>query len=79
MLGIMANIDPVAELEKRLATDAYRWNRAKLAREIGVSRQYLYQVLNKEVPPSEKVLGFLGLQEKVIYQRQSSTLVGTGS
>jgi|HubBroStandDraft_4_1064222.scaffolds.fasta_scaffold13437_8 DNA-binding phage protein len=66
----MPKLDPVEKLEGRLRSDDYRWNRTKLAKDIGISRQHLYDVLKRKASPSEKVLVFLGLKQ--IYQQTGS-------
>lgn len=40
-------------------------SKAALAKDIGVSRQYIQQIVNGEKPASQKVLRFLGLSREV--------------
>jgi hypothetical protein len=56
--------DPISLLRGYLA----RCNQATLADEIGVSPQYLSEILRSKKPPSDKVLDFLKLERIVIYR-----------
>ena len=42
----------------------------KLAKEIGVSRSHLNQVVNGTHPPTGKILRHLGLRKVVFYERE---------
>ncbi len=39
---------------------------SELAREVGISPQYLHDVLNGNRRPSEKILSFLGLRRDIV-------------
>lgn len=62
----MTDLDPVEAL-KRAVEDAGSQN--ALARKIGVSQAYLSQVLSGARPPSDTLLGALGLKRVVVRQQ----------
>ena len=60
-------MNPVAELRRRAAGST----QSALAKQIGITRQYLSMILSGERPPGQKVLDFLGLREKTVYERHN--------
>lgn len=57
--------DPIAMLRARLTAD---FNQSALANEMGISDQYLSEILRQKRPPSERILDFLGLERVVTYR-----------
>lgn len=57
--------DPIAMLRARLTED---FNQSALADEMGISDQYLSEILRQKRPPSERILEFLGLERVVTYR-----------
>lgn len=55
-------MDPVTELEKMVARGT---TKADIAREIGVTPQFIGQVMARDCAPGRKVLDFLGLEELI--------------
>jgi len=61
--------DPIAMLRARLTAD---FNQSALADEMGISDQYLSEILRQKRPPSERILEFLGLERVVTYRPKST-------
>jgi len=59
---------PITMLRERLTADC---NQAALADQIGISPQYLSEILREKRPPSEQVLDFLKLERVVTYRPKS--------
>jgi hypothetical protein len=55
----------VEELRRHVTPEC---NQAQLARKIAISPQYLSEILNYHRPPSDIILGFLGLERVVTYR-----------
>lgn len=60
-----ADCEPISMLEARLTPT---FTQAALAEEIGISPQYLSEILRFKKPPSDLVLDFLGLEKIVTYR-----------
>lgn len=61
----MKTADDVRDMiRRRIGPDG---SQAQLAREIGISRQYLNAVLQGEKEPSETIANFFGLDRMVVY------------
>jgi transcriptional regulator with XRE-family HTH domain len=58
-------MDPVTELRRRVGKS----NQAAVAAEAGVTRQYISMILKGTRDPGKKILDFLGIREKTVYQR----------
>jgi len=56
----------LADLDKALASES----QASIARKIGISPQYLGQVVAGKHPLSDKILRFLGWERYVAYRRR---------
>lgn len=56
--------DPLQMLNAQLKKSTQR----DLAKRIGISPQYLSEILNRGKPPPEKVLDYLGLEEIIVYR-----------
>jgi hypothetical protein len=61
----MKNYDPIEMLRERCT----RSNQKQVAAELGVSPQYLNDVLARGKEPGEKILKALGLRRVVRYER----------
>lgn len=59
-------IDPIRMLRESLDGRS----QAEMAKKIGISPQYLHDVLNERRGPGEKILDFLGLEKVVLYRRR---------
>jgi transcriptional regulator with XRE-family HTH domain len=57
--------DPIAMLKERIATQDV--TQADLADSIGISPQFLSEILKGKRNPSKTVLDFLGLKKQIIY------------
>ncbi len=67
MLGShLIGIDPTEILKGRIAAGQ---SKASLASELGISRTALYYLLEGRFRPGRKVLGALGLEERVTYRK----------
>lgn len=44
---------------------------SEIAREIGISRQYLHQVVNRHRPMGPKILEWLGIEKAVTYRKRN--------
>lgn len=62
-------IDPIRMLRESLGTDS----QADVARKIGISPQYLHDVLNERRGPGEKILDYLGLERIITYRKRRRT------
>jgi hypothetical protein len=51
-----------------LAIGRGRHTQLSLARKLGISAQYLHDILNARREPGESVLGYLGLEKVVVYR-----------
>jgi hypothetical protein len=60
------SIDPVRKLREVIGSSP----RAKIAREIGVSPQYLHDVLNGRRGVGDRILAYLGYERVVSYRRK---------
>jgi hypothetical protein len=60
MKKVLADLDKVLESESQ----------ASVARKIGISPQYLGQVVARKHPISEKILSYLGWERYVAYRRR---------
>ena len=67
-----AELPEVVELLRVLATQSD--SQSALAAEIGISPQYLNDILKGRREPGETVLRYLGLQKRVIYVPLTGTL-----
>lgn len=61
--------DPLELLKKQLTDDC---NQAQLARKMGISPQYLSEILREQRPPSDIVLDYLGLERVITYQPKTA-------
>jgi transcriptional regulator with XRE-family HTH domain len=60
-------IDPITELNKRLARGI---TQKDLAGQIGITPQFLHDILNRRRRPAKAVLAYLGLEQRVSYVRK---------
>ena len=60
---LSGSMDPVRQLQDLI--DEY--GLSDLAGKIGIPRQYLYQIVQKDRPPSKKVLKYLGIRRETKY------------
>lgn len=58
------------EIMERLSKALESESQASVARKIGISPQYLGQVIAGDRPLSEKILAFLGYERVVTYRRR---------
>lgn len=56
------------DLKRRLERPKYRGNVAALARTLGISRQYLAEVLDGTVGPGRKLLRSLGYESITLFR-----------
>jgi len=68
----MQSVDIMNEI--CLAVKAAGSNQSALAKEIGISAQYLSDVLRGNRNPGKKILDFLGIEKVVIYRRKHPRL-----
>ena len=61
----MRKYDPV----EIILTRAEQTSQAQLARDFGVSRQYLNDVIKGRRPPSQGIIEALGLTQEIVYTR----------
>jgi len=59
-------IDPIRMLRESLDGG----NQAEMARKIGISPQYLHDVLNERRGPGDKILAWLGIERVVTYRKR---------
>lgn len=59
-------IDPIRILRESLGAES----QAEVARKIGISPQYLHDVLNERRGPGDKILDYLGLERVVTFRRK---------
>ena len=65
--SIAAMTNPFDLLAERLELQSA----SEIAREIGVSRQYLHQVVNRDRTMGPKILAYLGIEKQVTYQKRN--------
>ena len=68
----MKAYDVVSLLELQIACCNTQADAAKM---IGISPQYLHDVLNHHRSPGKKILDWLGLEKEVVYQEKNRTTV----
>lgn len=61
----MNTVDPVLEIKAHIEAE-FGGNQGRFARSIGFSPAYVSDVLTFKRPPSDRLLGILGLQRIVI-------------
>ncbi len=62
----MKKIDPIKELEKRLAGRS----QLDLAMELGMSQSYISAVLGGRKPASQRLLDELGIERRITYVKK---------
>ena len=62
----MKTLDPVAVLTARIAGQS----QAEFAREHGISRGYLNDVLRRRKPPGDMILSLLGIRRVYVLERK---------
>ena len=67
-----ADIDPLALLHKELETSTQK----ELAERIGITPQYLNDILQQHRRVSGKALDYLGLEEVITYRRKNGRQYG---
>lgn len=68
-------IDPIAALKERLASPDL--TQADLATRIGISPQFLSEILNGKRNPSKTVLDFLGYEKRITYHPKVEVPAGS--
>jgi transcriptional regulator with XRE-family HTH domain len=58
-------IDPI-----RMLRESLNGSQAEMAEKIGVSPQYLSDVLNEKRGPGDKILAYLGLEKVITYRKR---------
>lgn len=59
-------IDPIRLLRASLGSSS----QVEVARKIGISPQYLHDVLNERRGPGDKILEYLGIERVITYRRR---------